>query len=83
MASNHKHDFWIKAGLFVSNNIAALSSRPRMALNPKNGFVPKAFSCVFNNMVALNLIFNIFFFSAALAAPAKSGIVTEPLSLSC
>jgi hypothetical protein len=41
MASNHKHDFWIKAGLFVSNNIAALSFRPRMALNPKNGFEPK------------------------------------------
>jgi hypothetical protein len=41
MASNHKHDFWIEASLSVSNNIAALSLRPRMALNPENGFEPK------------------------------------------
>jgi hypothetical protein len=41
MALNHKHDLWTKAGLFVFNNIAALSFRPRMALNPKNGFEPK------------------------------------------
>jgi len=41
MALNHKHDFWIKARLFVFNNIAALSFRPRMALNQKNGFEPK------------------------------------------
>jgi len=38
-----------------------------LALNLKNGFVPKAFVFVFNNMVALNLIFNIFF-SAQLSA---------------
>jgi len=32
-----------------------------MALNLKNGFVPEPFFFVFNNMVALNRIFNIFF----------------------
>jgi hypothetical protein len=40
MASNHKHGLWTKAGLFVLNNIAALSFRPKMALNLKNGFEP-------------------------------------------
>jgi|GEM_PF-1610830 len=65
MALNHKHAFWIKVALFVFNKIAALSFRPRMASNLKNGFVPKAFVCVFNNIVASNLIFNIFFCFAA------------------
>ena len=53
-----------------------------MALNLKNGFIPQALLCVFNNIVASNRVFNIFFFSVALAVPPKSGIVTELLSLS-
>jgi len=76
MASNHKHGLWTKAGLFPFNNIAALSFRARMALNLKNGFVPKEFVFVFNNIVASNRVFNIFFFSVALAVPPQSGIVT-------
>jgi hypothetical protein len=43
-----------------------------LALNLKNGFVPKAFVFAFNNIVALNLIFNIFF-SAQLSPPAQIG----------
>ena len=45
-----------------------------MALNLKNGFVPKAFVFVFNNMVASNLIFNIFF-SAQLSPPCPDRAV--------
>jgi hypothetical protein len=54
-----------------------------LALNLKNGFVPKALVFVFNNMVALNLIFNIFFFGAALAAcPARTESLRQPVGKS-